>query len=256
MTLDQLTAALPGGVSLTHLRVYNTEGPDGLRGGSPHLHFACCEAYFVVAGEGAVQTLGQSGFREVPLKAGYVVWFTPGLIHRLINHDGHLEIYVVMENAGLPEHGDSLLTFPADYLKDERTYLDVASLSPTGAVYADSEEAAGSRRDLAVEGFLALRQAFETDGGPALREFYERAVRLMKPKAPEWRQLWESGPASTIHRTESYLDALAGGSAAYLSVGTVFEMPVDAERETRKLGFCGTLRPYFPEGVAQTRGME
>jgi len=111
MTVDQLPAALPGGISLTHLKVYNTEGPDGLRGGSPHLHFACSEAYLVVAGEGAVQTLCQSGFREVPLKPGCLVWFTPGLIHRLINYDGNLEIYVVMENAGLPEQGDSLLTF-------------------------------------------------------------------------------------------------------------------------------------------------
>jgi hypothetical protein len=187
----------------------------------------------------------------VPLKPGCVVWFTPGLVHRLINHDGHLEIYVLMENAGLPEHGDSLLTFPAQYLKDERTYLEVASLSPSGAVYADSEEAARRRRDLAVEGFLALRQAFENDGPTALAEFYDRAVRLMKPKASEWRQLWQSGPASTILRTESYLNALAGGSASYLSKAAVFEMPVDAERETRKLGFCGTLRPYLPEGVIQ-----
>jgi mannose-6-phosphate isomerase-like protein (cupin superfamily) len=252
MTFDQSTAALPGGVSLTHLRVYNTEGPDGLRGGSPHLHFACSEAYFVAAGEGAVQTLGQSGFREVLLKAGYVVWFTPGLIHRLINHDGHLEIYVVMENAGLPEHGDSLLTFAPRYLKDELTYLDVASLSRTGAVYADSEEAACRRRDLAVEGFLALRQAFENDGPAALREFYERAVRLIEPKAPEWRRLWQAGPAATIRRTESYLDALTGGTASYLSGGAVFEMPVDAEQETRKLGFCGTLRTYLPEGVSKS----
>jgi mannose-6-phosphate isomerase-like protein (cupin superfamily) len=250
MTFDQFTAALPGGISPSHLRVYDTHGPDGLRGGSPHLHFACSEAYFVIAGEGAVQTLCQSGFREVSLKPGCVVWFTPGLIHRLINRDGNLEIYVVMENAGLPEHGDSLLTFPAQYLKDKRTYLDVASLSPTGAVFADSDEAAGRRRDLAVEGFLALRQACETDGGAALREFYQRAIKLMKPKAAEWRQLWESGPAATIRRTESYLDALAGGSADYLSTAAVFEMPVAAERETRKLGFCGTLRTYLPEGVA------
>jgi len=256
MTSDQFIAALPGGISLTHLRVYNTEGPDGLCGGSPHLHFACSEAYWVVAGQGAVQTLCQSGFREVPLKPGYVVWFTPGLIHRLINHDGNLEIYVVMENAGLPEQGDSLLTFPAQYLKDRLTYLDVATLSPTGAVYADSEEAARRRRDLAVEGFLALRQSFETAGGAALREFYARAVGLMKPKAPEWRQLWESGPASTIHRTKSYLDSLATGSPDYLTAGAVFEMPVDAEHETRKLGFCGTLRAYFPEGVVESGVME
>jgi mannose-6-phosphate isomerase-like protein (cupin superfamily) len=251
MTPDQLTAALPGGISLTHLRVYNTEGPDGLRGGSPHLHFACSEAYVVVAGEGAVQTLSHNGFREVPLKGGYVVWFTPGLIHRLINHDGHLEIYVVMENAGLPEQGDSLLTFPSRYLKEERTYLEVASLSPTGAVYADDEEGARRRRDLAVEGFLALRQTFATKGAPALSEFYQQVVGLLKAKAPAWRQLWQSGPVSTIHRTESYLDALAEGAAGYLASGSVYEMPIDGERENRKLGFCGTLRTYLAEGVME-----
>src|SRR5215469_5416590 len=256
MTSDQFTAALPGGISLTHLRVYDTPGPDGLCGGSPHLHFACSEAYWVAAGQGAVQTLCQSGYREVPLKPGYVVWFTPGLIHRLINHDGQLEIYVVMENAGLPEHGDSLLTFESRYLKDERSYLDVASLSPSGAVFADSADGARRRRDLAVEGFLALRQAFETDGARALHEFYGRAVRLIKPKEPEWRQLWESGPAGTIHRTERYLDALAVGSAGYLSSGAIFEMPVDVERDNRKLGFCWTLRTYFPEGVIETGVME
>jgi mannose-6-phosphate isomerase-like protein (cupin superfamily) len=244
-------AALPGGVSLTHLQVYNTRGPDGLCGGSPHLHFACSEAYWVVAGEGGVQTLSESGFQEVPLNPGCVVWFTPGLIHRLVNRDGHLEIYVIMENAGLPENGDSLLTFAPHYLQDERGYLDVASLSPAGAVYANSEEAARRRRDLAVEGFLALRQAFETEGAAALREFYGRAVRLMQAKAPAWRRLWQSGPRNTIERTESYLDALASGSGNYLANGAVFEMPVDWEHETRKFGFCGTLRPYFPEGVTQ-----
>jgi mannose-6-phosphate isomerase-like protein (cupin superfamily) len=249
MTFDQPTAALPGGISVTHLRVYDTEGPDGLSGGSPHLHFACSEAYFVVAGQGSVQTLCQSGFQEVPLRPGSIVWFTPGLIHRLINHDGRLEIYVVMENAGLPEHGDSLLTFAPHYLKDERAYLDVASLSPTGAVFANSAEAARHRRDLAVEGFLALRRAFQSDGPSVLSEFYDQAVQLMKAKAFEWRRLWEAGPASTIRRTESYLQALAAGSGSYLSEGAVCEMAVDPENETRKLGFCGTLRPYFPEGI-------
>jgi mannose-6-phosphate isomerase-like protein (cupin superfamily) len=249
MTSYRPPTALPGGIGVTHLRVYDTEGPDGLRGGSPHLHFACSEAYFVVGGQGAVQTLCQSGFQEVPLRPGSIVWFTPGLIHRLINQDGRLEIYVVMENAGLPEHGDSLLTFAPHYLKDERAYLDAASLSATGAVFANSAEGARHRRDLAVEGFLALRQAFETNGASALSEFYDQAVQLMKVKAFEWRQLWEAGPASTIRRTQSYLDALAAGSGSYLSDGAVCELAVDPENETRKLGFCGTLRPYFPEGI-------
>jgi len=72
-SFDGLTAALPGGISVTHLRVYDTVGPDGLRGGSPHLHFACCEAYLVVKGQGAVQTLGEKGFQEVPLETGSLV---------------------------------------------------------------------------------------------------------------------------------------------------------------------------------------
>ena len=154
-------SALPGGISVTHLRVYDFPGPDTLSGGSPHMHFACTEAYFVLAGEGAVQTLSSQGYRETSLRAGSVVWFTPGVIHRLINRDGHLEIYVVMENEGLPEHGDSVLTFPNEYLRSQEEYLQFASLSPKGSVYADNREAATRRRDLAVTGFLALRKNVE-----------------------------------------------------------------------------------------------
>jgi mannose-6-phosphate isomerase-like protein (cupin superfamily) len=248
-TFDKLAETLPGGISVTHLRVYNTPGPDGFRGGSPHLHFACAEAYLVMEGNGAVQTLGETGFREIPLRAGSVVWFTPGLIHRLINHDGRLEIYALMENAGLPEHGDSILTFPPEHLKDESAYLAVASLSLTGAVFANNEAAAARRRNLAVDGFLALRRAFDKNGPGALHEFYNQAVRLVKSKETDWRRLWRSGPEATIRRTEAYLDALAGGSGEYLSKGAVYEIPIDPEHETRKFGFCGMLRPYLPEGV-------
>ena len=179
---QSITSALPGGISVTHLRVYDFPGPDSLSGGSPHLHFACTEAYFVLAGEGAVQTLSSQGYRETPLRSGSVVWFTPGVIHRLINRDGHLEIYVVMENAGLPEHGDSVLTFPNEYLRSEEKYLQFASLSPEGSVYADNREAATRRRDLAVNGFLALRKKVEAEGVAALRPFDETAVNLMRSK--------------------------------------------------------------------------
>jgi hypothetical protein len=34
------THPLPGGVGLTRLRVYESGGPEGLRGGSPHMHLA------------------------------------------------------------------------------------------------------------------------------------------------------------------------------------------------------------------------
>ncbi len=57
----------PGAVAASHLRVYDTEAPDGLAGGTPHLHTACTAAYSVVAGRGAVQTLTSSRFEEVAL---------------------------------------------------------------------------------------------------------------------------------------------------------------------------------------------
>ena len=246
---ELVRSSLPGGISVTHLRVYDFPGPDGLPGGSPHMHFACTEAYFVLGGNGAVQTLSNQGHREIPLRSGSVVWFTPGVIHRLINYDGQLEIYVVMENQGLPEHGDSVLTFPDEYLRSEAGYLPVASLSPTGSVYADSHEAATRRRDLAVNGFLSLRDRVEKEGVDALRPFYERAVKLMQPKESQWRQIWIEGPVATIGRTESCLNALKAGSSDYLSNAAVLEIPIHPETETRKLGFCGTLRLCMPEGI-------
>jgi mannose-6-phosphate isomerase-like protein (cupin superfamily) len=71
--------ALPGGIGVSHLMVYDTPASDGLIGGSPHMHFACSEAYLVIKGQGSVQTLSSEGFREVPLSAGSLVWFTPGV---------------------------------------------------------------------------------------------------------------------------------------------------------------------------------
>jgi mannose-6-phosphate isomerase-like protein (cupin superfamily) len=108
---------LPGAVGLTHLRVYDTVAPDGLHGGSPHVHFACTEAYYVMNGMGVVQTLSTAGYQELALEPGAVVWFSPGVIHRLINQDGQLEILVVMQNAGLPEAGDFVLTYRRRYYR-------------------------------------------------------------------------------------------------------------------------------------------
>ena len=81
-------AALPGGIGISLLTVYDIEAPDGLVGGAPHVHLACSEGYYVTAGSGAVQTLNPKGFTETPLQAGTVVWFDPGTIHRLVNGGG------------------------------------------------------------------------------------------------------------------------------------------------------------------------
>lgn len=151
-------AGLPGAVAVSHLTVYDWEAADGLRGGTPHLHLTCSEGYVVTAGRGAVQTLTADGFASTALRPGALVWFTPGTIHRLVNEDG-LRIVVLMQNNGLPEAGDAVLTLPPEHLTDPETYGRLVRV-PEGT---EAEQAAFTRRrrDLAVEGFAALRAAWD-----------------------------------------------------------------------------------------------
>ena len=210
---------LPGGIGVSHLRVY--EG-----GGTPHLHTACTEAYAVVAGTGAVQTLTlDGGFQETPLERGTLVSFTPGTIHRLVN-GGDLEIFVLMSNAGLPEAGDMVLTFEPPVLADPARYAAAAVLSPP------SLESAASRREKAMAGFLRLRAG----GNEALRDFHESAGRLVETYIPEWRARLQADP------TPPLLDALESGDVSHLGRASVETM----EREAR-FGCCGTLGAFVVE---------
>src|SRR5262249_37358913 len=122
-------AAFPGATGLTVLDVYDWVAPDGLRGGSAHVHLASTEGYLVLSGAGSLQTLGERGYAQTRLRPGDCVWFTPGTIHRLVN-DGGLRLAIVMQNAGLPEHGDAVLTFAPDILADPARYARAASLDP------------------------------------------------------------------------------------------------------------------------------
>src|ERR1700756_1666952 len=156
-------AAFPGGTGVTVLDVYDWPAPDGLPGGSAHVPLASTEGYMVLWGAGRLQTLGERGYAETPLRPGECLWFTPGTIHRLVN-DGELRILVVMQNAGLPEHGDAVLTFPPHILADPAAYARAASLtSGDGDGDGDTRDealaaAARRRASLAVEGYLALRE--------------------------------------------------------------------------------------------------
>lgn len=238
---------LPGAVGLTHLKVYESIAPaDGLPGGSPHLHLACTEAYYVTAGRGEVQTLSAAeGFRTLPLEPGAVVWFSPGVIHRLVNRGG-LEIFVVMQNAGLPEAGDFVLTFPPDVLADPARYFEAASLAAGGEVYTQTDAAARRRRDLAVEGFAHWRARFDAEGPSGLDDLYGAAAALIRPKVEAWRTVWAQGPRIAAEQTEQQLAALATGDADHLHQGRVAALP--APGHDRRLGMCGTLGLYLPEG--------
>src|SRR5215470_736816 len=135
-------AAFPGATGLTVLEVYDWVAPDGLRGGSAHVHLASTEGYLVLSGAGSLQTLSHQGYTATPLRPGDCVWFTPGTIHRLVN-DGGLRLAIVMQNAGLPEHGDAVLTFAPGVLADPARYARAASLDPA-ALDSTVGEAAGA----------------------------------------------------------------------------------------------------------------
>jgi hypothetical protein len=170
------------------------------------------------------------------------------VIHRLINYDGQLEILVLMQNAGLPEAGDFALTFPAAILQDQEAYWSAASLASSGQVYAAGAEAARRRRDLAVEGFGVLRRDFEAKGVAALEAFYSSTLKLVQSTTESWRERWERGPRAAVQQTEAQLNNLGQGRFDHLFEGRVYALP--APSGERKLGVCGTLGLYLPEGVA------
>jgi mannose-6-phosphate isomerase-like protein (cupin superfamily) len=232
---------LPGGVGVSHLRVYDWVGPDGLRGGTPHLHTACTEAYLVIGGSGAVQTLSADGFAETPLERGTVAWFSPGTVHRLVNH-GELELFVVMANAGLPEAGDMVITFDDATLADPATYAAAAELPEGERTDAGTGGAARRRRDAAVEGFAGWRRLVEEEGPAGLATLHRRAAALVGPSAPGWSEVVRDGPGAAAAAAAEQVVALADGAPGALEVlasaAVTHRVPPGAGR---RMGCCGTL---------------
>jgi hypothetical protein len=153
-------------------------------------------------------------------------------VHRLIN-DGDLEIVVIMANNGLPEAGDAVFTFPPEILADPERYA-------AAAAQPGDLDVAYRRRDLAIDGFEALRR-----GGPeALAAFYRAAVALKQPQLDGWRKIWESGPQLAASRTGDQLDALARGDIAHLTEAAVATLREPTERG--RFGMCGLLDTYRP----------
>jgi len=233
---------LPGGVAVSHLSVYDWPAAidGGVCGGTPHMHLTCSEGYVVTGGRGAVQTLtmsgATSGYEVTPLAAGTVAWFTPGTIHRLVN-EGDLRITVLMQNSGLPEAGDAVLTLPPRYLTDPETYAAVTVI-PADAPEAEQERVARARRDLALEGYEALRSA---EGPEALAAFHRAAAALVRPRLAEWRERWERGARAAAAATGEQLDRLDRGDCSHLA-----DAAVRAEQPSAygKFGMCGRLDVY------------
>jgi len=234
--------ALPGAVGLTHLRVYDSVAPDGLAGGTPHLHTVCTEAYWVVAGQGRVQTISGDGFAETPLDPGALVWFTPGTIHRLVNDSGDLEILVVMANTGLPEAGDMVVLDHPDVLADRDRYRSMAILPDGATTTAGDRDPAHARRDRAVVAFNEIRRPLESGDRSPLDRLLDQAAALVSVHHDTWRSRWELGAKAAADRTDEQLHAIARADASHLRQASVHHhSPPGTERN---LGCCGTLGTY------------
>lgn len=219
--------ALPGGVGVTHVKVYDTVAPDGLAGGTPHLHTVCSEAYLVIGGEGEVQTLGAAGFERTPLVAGTVAWFSPGTVHRLINR-GDLELYVVMSNAGLPEAGDLVIAFDDDTLADEGRYAAAAAATPNT-----------DRRDLAVDAFAVWKQRFVDDAPAAMAQLHNRAASIVAARSAGWTDVVTASTGLAHHQSVDWVARLRAGDVSHLADAAVASQPEMADG--RGWGCCGTL---------------
>lgn len=228
----------PGGTSVSVVTVYDWPAPDGRRGGTPHLHTASTEGYVVLRGEGAVETLSSAGFDEHELRPGKVVWFTPGTVHRLINN-ADLQILVVMQNAGLPEAGDAVFTFPPDVLADRDRYAEAAGL-PAKASDEGLAAAAQKRRDLALAGYLPLRERIQAGDLSALGELHQAAASTVSGRIDGWREKWQRGPLAQAIATGEHLDALQRAVAGHLGEAAV----LDAGGPEPKFGMCGRLQTW------------
>lgn len=231
--------AFPGATSVSALEVYDDVAADGLAGGTPHLHAVSAEAYLVVGGRGRLHTIdGAGGFAERALAPGDLVWFAPGVVHRAVS-DGGLDVRVIMQNAGLPEAGDAVMTFPDDVLADAERYADAAALPGPEASDAERLAAAVARRDLAIEGYRALFRADGAVDDGRLARLHARAVALVTHRAPDWRDRWEAGALAVARETGDRLDALEAGRDPGLRAARVAAASV-----TPALGMCGHLHRY------------
>jgi mannose-6-phosphate isomerase-like protein (cupin superfamily) len=153
---------LIAGIGLTHLTVYNqSPAPDGCHSGCAHVHAVTDEAYFVLAGTGAIELHDlERGFRSVPLAPGSYVQFAPGTLHRAVNNGG-LVVLAIMGNAGLAERGDARIWFGADADADPELYQQLCTLPARKGL-----EGALERRDRSVSAYMQLLRLWNAIATP------------------------------------------------------------------------------------------
>jgi mannose-6-phosphate isomerase-like protein (cupin superfamily) len=228
-----MSTGLLAGIGLTRLHVYDQRpAPDGTMSGCAHVHAFTDEAYYVLAGSGAVELHdAERGFRRVPLQAGDFVQFGPGTLHRSVS-DGSLDVLALMSNSGLAERGDARIYFGAAIDADPAEFERLRALPRTHGL-----EGALQRRDASTQAYTALIMLWQQDRTAYFAEL-QRFVGLHRTLAAERQQQYESvidgGPGHWLRRSLERLHEPPPASAN--AVGA----PLAGTPET--LGMCGLLR--------------
>jgi mannose-6-phosphate isomerase-like protein (cupin superfamily) len=226
---------LIAGIGLTHLTVYDqSPAPDGRHSGCAHVHAVTDEAYFVLAGTGAIELHDlERGFRSVPLAPGSYVQFAPGTLHRAVNNGG-LVVLAIMGNAGLAERGDARIWFGAEADADPDLYQQLWTLPARKGL-----EGALERRDRSVSAYMQLLRLWESDRDAyrsSLSAFIDLHARAMAPLRARFQNVVAHGPAIWLQAALARIDGLP----------MLSETPQAARvgcEEMPRLGMCGLLRP-------------
>lgn len=237
---------MPGATLVTRLKVYDTPSVDAQRGGTPHVHLLCNELYFVTAGSGAVEMIDWNGFSTVELNPHAALLFSPGTLHRLINPEGDLELFIVMQNSGLPERGDNVVSFRDDLLQNDEVYAEAMKVTSFVEAY--------ERRDRGVKGFLDIKQAFEENletGREALLKFYKRAAERTSLLQQTWQNVIMNGPLYEAQQSLAQLKQLEQGKLEYLQHAQRHHIQPSSYRTP---GFCGALDRYFDPATLELEG--
>ncbi|HVX84275.1 MAG TPA: cupin [Phycisphaerae bacterium] len=228
---------LPGGIGLTHIRVYTETCPDGIPGGGAHVHLACSEIYYILKGTGSIELLSIDGLHTEPLQPHKAVFFRPGIFHRVLNPNRDLELLAIMQNGGLPERGDFVMSFPSDILASPAAY--------TQALRAANLAEATRRRDLSLKGYLELKAAFarsRDEGQAALRAFYRQARALIAPKVDGFEWVLKQGAQNEVKDSLDACDFIKAGRTDYLERSRYAAL--DPFANPTKPGMCGELHAY------------
>ena len=228
-----MSAPLVGGIGLTVLRVYDQRpGPDGVTAGCAHVHALTGEAYFGVAGEGALELHDSvRGFRRVEIRPGSYVQFPPGTLHRSVSTN-RLEVLAIMGNAGLAERGDARIYFGAEADADPRRYEALRSLVDKGL------DGALERRDASARAYVQLMALWEKNRAAYFAELERFTARHHETIATHRATMEEAIRTGPLRAAQDTLELLATLGATQSSPGAgVWREPDHAP----VLGMCGML---------------